>query len=135
MARKKKRADLDDELRGKPRRRAFLGGLFHFLMFPAVRYFILLVIIVALLFWKWSNLVELFGGGLVLMAIAVGIVIIWIWRWKLSSFILRGNRWLAGVAFILAIWGILAFLNLGGSFGLSIISYPKPNIGGILTLL
>jgi len=62
-------------------------------------------------------------------------VIFQIGRKKLSSFILRWNRWLSGVAFLLAIWGILGFLKQGGSVGLSIISYPAPDFIGILRIL
>jgi S-DNA-T family DNA segregation ATPase FtsK/SpoIIIE len=111
-------------------------------MLPGVRHLILLVIIAALLFWQWSNIKALAGmvyellgwGGLVLVVIALSVLIVRLWQRKLSSFIFHANRWLAGVAFILALWGILAFFNLGGSFGLSIISYPAPEFIGALRL-
>ena len=99
---------------------------------PPVRRLILLVIIVALLFWQrsavtsWANNIaskvgQLFGWGLVLIIIALGTLVWVIWRRKLSSLIYHWNQWLGGVAFILAAWGILALFNLGGSFGLAII--------------
>jgi len=107
-----------------------------------MRQIILLAIIVAILYWQWPKIgaaaawsADLLGWGLLFIAVAIVALAVQIRRRKLSSFILRGNRWLAGVAFILAIWGILAFLNLGGSFGLSLISYPAPEIVGILRIL
>jgi len=92
---------------------------------------------------QWSNIVAaaqkvhgLLGwGGLALILIAVCTVIFQIGRRRLSSFILRWNRWLGSVAFLLAIWGILGFLKQGGDFGLGIISYPAPDTVGILSIL
>ncbi|MFQ5997549.1 MAG: DNA translocase FtsK, partial [Dehalococcoidales bacterium] len=96
---------------------------------------ILLAVITALVVWKWSNLVALFGWGLIFIAAAIIMLIVQVKRRKLSSFILRGNRWLGSAALILAIWGILGFFELGGSFGRDIISYPAPEIVGILRIL
>ncbi|MFQ6122074.1 MAG: DNA translocase FtsK [Dehalococcoidales bacterium] len=143
MPRSKRKAYINKTFGGGSRRRSMLGQLFHIVTLPGVRHLILLAIIVAILFWQREKIGEagekvhdLLGwGGLVLMAIAIGIVIARLWRRKLASFILHGNRWLAGAAFILAIWGILGFLNLGGNFGLSIISYPAPEIVGVLRIL
>jgi len=126
-----------DKSRIKPARRSLLGRLFHFLVSPLVRRLILLVAIVAVLFWQWSALtswvasikgsaLELFGWGLVLIAIAVIIIIGMLWRRQLSALARRWrlyqwNKWLGAIAFILTIWGTLALFKLGGSFGLAII--------------
>ena len=126
-----------DKSRIKPTRRSLLGGLFHFLVSPLVRRLILLVAIIALLFWQWPALtswaasimdsaVGLFGWGLILLAIAVIVIIGMILRQQLSTLARRWklyqwNKWLGAIAFALAIWGTLAFFNLGGSFGLAII--------------
>jgi len=139
-----------DNLGVKPERRSLLGGIFHFIVSPLVWRFILLVIIVAVLFWQWGNIgswfagvtestVELFGWGLLLIVIAVLAILGIIWRRQLSSWAHRWklhhwNKWLGGVAFILAVWGILALFNLGGSFGQLIISYDQGLIG-ILCIL
>ena len=139
----------------RPGRQPKLGGrpgwsrFFHFIMLPPVRWLILLVIIVALLFWQWSTLtswaasvkdsaLELFGWGLILIAIAVITIMGLIWRQQLSAFahrwrLYQWNEWLGAIAFILAIWGILAFFNLGGSFGQNIIG--NADFLGVLRLL
>ncbi len=142
MPKSKRKAYIKETFGGKTRRKPAAGNLFRIVTLPAVRNLILLAIIVAILFWQWPNieaavawLADSFAWGLLFIAAAIITVIVQLKRRKLSSFILRGNRWLAGVAFILAIWGILAFFNLGGSFGLSMISYPAPEIVGILRIL
>ena len=89
--------------RGKSRRRPWWVGLLRFMVRPPVGYLVLAVIIVALAYWQWANLVSwasdvrdstlrLFGWGLVFIAIAV-VTLVWVvWRRKLSSFIYHGNR-------------------------------------------
>mgnify|MGYP001097943148 CR=1 FL=1 len=61
---------------------------------------------------------------------------------KLSSLIYHWNQWLGGIAFILAVWGILALfpaggilrqVSLGGNLGLDIIG--SQDIAGILRIL
>ncbi len=123
----------------KPERRSLLGRLFHLLVSPLVRRLILLVIIVAVLFWQWEGLVGVFGWGLVLIAIAVIIIIGLIWRRQLSAWAHRWklhqwHNWLGAIAFTLAVWGILAIFDLGGSFGLRIIDDDQGLIG-ILRIL
>lgn len=128
---------VSDKSRIKPARRSLLGRLFYLLISPLVRRLILLVAIVAVLFWQWDSLiawangvvestVELFGWGLVLIAIAVIIIIGMLWRRQLSALarhwrLYQWNKWLGAIAFILTIWGTLALFKLGGSFGLAII--------------
>ncbi len=119
--------------RVKPERKSLSGGLFRFIVSPLVRRLILLAIIVAVLFWQWSRLVswvtdvtestvELFGWGLVLIAVAIVVIMGIIWRRQLSAWahrwkLYQWNKWLGAIAFILAVWGILAIFDLGGSFG------------------
>ena len=118
-------------------------------MLPSIWRLILLLLIVALLFWKRANLVSwatdvsdstlrLFGWGLLLIAIAIGTLVGMLWRRRLLSLLRHWNRWLGGIAFALAAWGTLAFfpgtgilqrVSLGGSFGQSIsgqdiVAYP-----------
>ena len=135
MAKKRKTPKINNnEPRKKVgrRRRSFLGGLFHFLW--AIRNFILLAIIVGLIVWKWSSLVDTFGWGLLFIAAAVITLIVQIKRRKFSSFFIRLNRWLGAAAFILAIWGILAIFELGGSFGQNIARYSAPEIENVLRI-
>ncbi len=122
--------------------KSWLGQLFHLAITTPFRQLILLAVLTAILFWQWSNivaawasLVRLFGWGLVFIAVAIGTLVIQIARRKLSSFIRHGNRWLGSIALILAIWGIMAFFNMGGNFGLGIISYPAPEFIGALRIL
>ena len=148
MAKMKAKASVGGEsrgklLRGSPRGRTSSGrGL------PWVRRLILLGIIVALLFWQWPTItswasntwggtVKLFGWGLLIIAIAVGVLVGLIVARKLSSLVYHWNRWLGGIAFVLAVWGILAlpFFRLGGSVGRSIIDFWAPDYVGILRIV
>jgi S-DNA-T family DNA segregation ATPase FtsK/SpoIIIE len=113
------------------------GGFFHFLWSPWVRRPILLVIVLAVLFWQWNNIASwfdgiaestlgLFGWGLVLIALAVIITIGIIFRRQISAFAVRWklyqwNKVLAAAAFLFAVWGILALFGLGGRFGETLI--------------
>ena len=142
--------DNGDNFRVKPERRSLRRGIFYFIVSPLVWRFILLVIIVAVLFWQWGRItswftdvtestVELFGWGLVLIAVAVIVIMGLIWRRQLSAWahhwrLHQWNKWLGAIAFILAVWGILALFNLGGSFGQLIINDDQGLIG-ILCIL
>lgn len=110
-----------------------IGGFFRFLWSPWVRRFLILVSVMAVLFWQWDNIAAwldeitentlgLFGWGLVLMVLAAIIVTGIIFRRQISDFIIRWklyqwNKWMGAAAFFFAIWGVLALSNLGGSFG------------------
>ena len=125
----------------KAKRKSGRGGVFHFLTLPPVRSLILVIIIVALLFWQWPNItllatdiLALFGWGLIFIAIAIGTIVGLVWRRKLLSLIYHWNQWLGSIACILAVWGILALFDLGGSLGLRIIDYDLGLIG-ILRIL
>ncbi|MBE9482941.1 MAG: DNA translocase FtsK, partial [Chloroflexi bacterium] len=120
----------------KPVKKSWWNRLFHFGALSWMWRLIPIVLIVALIFWQWSAVTSwvnntvnkvwgLFGWGLVLIAVVVIIILGILWRRQLSTLARRWklyqwNKWLGGVAFILAIWGILSLFNLGGSFGLSI---------------
>ncbi len=132
----------------KPTGKSGRSRLFHFIGLPPVRRFIMVVLVLALLFWQWeavtswvSSIAEgiwgLFGLGLLIIAAAIGTLVWLTWRRKLPSLIHRWNQWLGGIAFILAAWGILAlpFFRLGGSFGRSIIDFLSPDYVGILRII
>lgn len=119
-----------------PKRRSWWNWLF----FPAIA----LAVILILLIWQWQNIAlwisntinntwELLGWGLALIVITALTMVSVLWRWKISPFIRHFNRWLGGIVFALAVWGILSFFNQGGSFGLDIIGYP--DFYGILRIL
>jgi S-DNA-T family DNA segregation ATPase FtsK/SpoIIIE len=139
-----------DQPRAKPGRGLSPGRLFRFLVLPPVRRLLLFVIILALLFWQWSAIsswasditdttLGMFGWGLVLIVVAVIVVTAIIFRRRLLDFIRRWklyqwNKWLGATALLLAVWGLLALLGMGGSFGLGIIADDQGVIG-ILRIL
>ncbi len=123
----------------KPKQKSLLGRLFGLAISAPVRRLILVLAILALLFWQWDRLaswvtdvkettVGLFGWGLVLIAVALIIAMGVIWRRQLSALVHRWklyqwNKWLGAASFILAVWGILALFDLGGRIGLGIVDY------------
>jgi len=103
-----------------------------------------MVIIAIALWWFWPQLTwgassiagstyELFGWGIFLIVIALGILAGLLWQRKQSSLIYRWNRWLGGIAFIFATWGILALFNRGGNFGFNLID--NQGVTGILRVV
>jgi S-DNA-T family DNA segregation ATPase FtsK/SpoIIIE len=118
-------------------------SFFRILISTPVRQLLMTAVIVVLLAVYWDNivdgfnsLVDLFGVGLAFIIIAIIILIVLIWKRKLSTLFYYWNRWLGGIAFVLAIWGILAFspesntfeYGLGGKFGRGIIAYDAPAV-------
>ena len=104
------------------------GGFFNFVTQAPVRRLLLTIAIVAVIWWQWGNITTaaentwaLFGWGLLIIAGAICTIIGVIWAKKVLSVIYNWNKWLGGIAFVFIAWGILAFLDLGGSFGDGII--------------
>ena len=135
----KRKAIVNDQPKGrrKPRKKSWLSQLLRMAISTPARQLIMIVIIVVLLAVfrdkiesAFGSLIDLFGWGLVFIAIAIVTLIVMTWRRKLGTLIFHWNRWLGSIALILAIWGILAFLPigriLGGSFGRDIIAFPAP---------
>lgn len=144
MARKKAPKNNKPVTRKKPGRQpaeSTLGAFLRFLVSSPVRQIIMTVIVVILLavFWDnirgaFTNLRELFGWGVLFIFAAIVTIITMLWRRRLGSLFFHWNRWLGGIAFVLAVWGILAAINhptdnftrgLGGSFGREIIDYTN----------
>jgi S-DNA-T family DNA segregation ATPase FtsK/SpoIIIE len=128
----KKKAKRQPAQETKPKGKPWWKRFSHFIMLAPVRRLILVVIIVALLFWHWSTItawaagvsdstLALFGWGLILIIFALGTLVGIVWGRRVLSVIYHWNQWLGGVAFTLAAWGIIAFFQLGGSFGQAII--------------
>ena len=148
----KKRSNVRGKSRGKTRRQSWLNKLLRFIVLAPFRYWqlTLTIVIAALLYWQWEVVVgwifgviggtlRLFGWGLVFIALAVGTLAGILWMRKFSSVIRHWNQWLGGVAFVLSVWGILAFFpgegllwgySLGGNFGQGIIG--NTNVAAIL---
>jgi len=146
---KSKPANIRNKPARKPKRRSWWSRLFHFVTLPPVRSLILLIIIVAILFWQWSNItllatdiLRLLGWGLVFIVIAAGTLVGLVRLRKLSSLIYHWNQWLGGIALIIAVWGMLALfpaegilhpVSLGGKVGLGIID--TQDLFGILRIV
>ncbi|MFQ5826635.1 MAG: hypothetical protein ACE5IA_04675, partial [Dehalococcoidia bacterium] len=86
-----------------------------------------------------TNLVQTFGAGTAIFFVAAGVLLWALWRQtllKMLGQIARSlrywNQWLAAVAFGLAGFGILAFIEVGGSLGERVIA--TPDVWGILRL-
>lgn len=136
----KKKVNIKGGTRRKPKARSAWGVFFRFVLLP----FALLFVIGGVIVWQWATLTSwaasvekvvwgLFGWGLVLIAIAVVTLVGVIWGGKLLSLFRHWNQWLGGIAYLLAVWGILAFFLIGGRIGLGIIGYI--NFNGILRIL
>lgn len=114
-------------------------SFFRFLFSKWVRRTVLLIAILALLFWQWDNIynwitvtvtdaIGVLGWGLILIALAILIIVCIIYRKTIGAFIERyklylWNKWLGGAAIFFAVWGILGLFDVGGSFGRIIVSY------------
>ncbi len=136
---------------GKQPAESTLGAFLRFLMSTPMRQLIMTVIIVVLLFVFrqslsdfFDTLREFFGWGLLFIFAAIVAIITMIWRRNFGTLFRRWNRWLGGIAFVLAVWGILGAVDytneymengLGGSFGREIIDYENWNIIYALRIL
>jgi len=150
---KRKKTDSRSKSKGGSKRRPWWRGWLRFLWLPPVRYTLIAAIIAALVYWQWSAIVSwvnsvvdatlrLFGWGWLFIILAL-ISIVWvIWRRKFRFAFRHLYQYLGGIAFVLAAWGILAFIpgegvlrsvNLGGNFGLGIIGETS-FIGGLRIL-
>jgi S-DNA-T family DNA segregation ATPase FtsK/SpoIIIE len=107
---------------------------FAFVASPAVRRLILLVVVVALLYLIWDLMFARLGYGLVLIAIALGLLVWMAWNQRFSVVKRRWNWVLGGISLFFAVWGILGFSALGGTFGQSMIGSPNvsPTAGRLL---
>jgi len=129
---------------GKPGRKAGgkqpVKGHSYFPTWRVAWRVILIAAIVGVLYWQWSNLTawaidirdstwNLFGWGLPLLIVALLILGVVLWLRRSSPLLVRFRQWLGGIAFTMAIWGLLAFSALGGSIGQHLIGYPSNFIG------
>ena len=140
----KRKTNIPSKSRGKPKGKQSGNWLFRFSVWRIVWRVIAVTLVVGLLYWQWAPLtswaanirdetLRLFGWGLLLLVIALGSIGEVLWRRRHASLTSRFRQWLGGIAFTIAIWGILGFANLGGRIGLGIIGYP--NYIGILRIV
>jgi len=138
----KRKAKTPNKPRGKTKGRQADSGLFHFPAWRVVWRIILIAVIIGILSWQWQTLASwaasvrdqtwgFFGWGLLLLTIALITLGIALWYQKSSPLIVRFRQWWGGIAFTLAIWGILAYFVLGGRFGQYLISYQGSTFIGI----
>jgi len=69
---------------------------------------------------------DMLGWGIALIALALLTLVALGWRRRLSLLVRHWNQWLGGLVALLGGWGILAFFELGGSFGQAIIGPSDP---------
>jgi S-DNA-T family DNA segregation ATPase FtsK/SpoIIIE len=101
----------------------------RFFASQVVRRLILIVVIAVLLYFLWENIFGLFGYGLIIIAVALVLLIWVVWRQRFSVVKRRWNWILGGISLACAVWGILAFFEVGGRIGQSIIHAPDPGGG------
>ncbi len=127
----------------RPAGRSGGGGFFRFIISRPARNIILIVIVIVLLAVFRDSLDSFFqdlrsalGWGVLFILAAVITLITLAWRSQLGSLIRHWNRWLGGIVFVLAVWGILGSFSAsgtlfpkgpGGSFGRNIVFYPNSN--------
>ena len=72
------------------------------------------------------------GWGILLIAIVLVVLIFAIWRRKVLSLFRNWRKCLGVIALALAAWGILAFYDVGGAFGLGVIG--EKNLAGAMRI-
>jgi S-DNA-T family DNA segregation ATPase FtsK/SpoIIIE len=141
---KKRSANRQPRREPKPKERAGGKSFFRFILLAPVRRLILTIIFLGLIIWHWTTIsnwvdsvwagtTDLFGWGLFFFFLALGFIIGVIWGRRVLAVIYHWNQWLGAVAFIFVVWGILAFFELGGSFGEGIIGSAS-FLGGLRLL-
>jgi len=90
----------------------------------------LIVVIVALLYVFWEGMLTLFGYGLIIITIALASLVWMAWRQQFSVVKHRWNWILGGISLAFAVWGILSFFALGGTFGQDLIGASNM-VGGL----
>jgi S-DNA-T family DNA segregation ATPase FtsK/SpoIIIE len=145
----------NDTRKNKSRReipvRPSSGGSFSLfgskMLWQLIAAFILLVLMA--LFWSriqpfFEEMRSLFGYGVIAIVVAIFGLFTLAWRRKLGTLIHYWNRWLGGIAFTLAAWGILGIIEyhsdllkngLGGSFGRSLVLNPSDGMSTFMGAL
>ncbi len=124
MPKVKRRVTPRPKQKGMPKRPVWKRFL-AFVASPVVRRLVLIVVVVALLYWWgaviWESLATLFGFGLIIIAIALGVAIWVVWQGRFRTLAKHWNSFVGGIILALAVWGMLSFFDLGGTFGQSMI--------------
>jgi len=107
---------------------------------------ILIALGVWILYWQWPNMTSwaadtkneimaLFGWGLPLLITAISVLSVITRRKRKRSLLFRFRSWLAGITLMFAVWGMLSFLNRGGSIGLAITGQDITGYPVVLSIL
>ena len=80
----------------------------------------------------YSNIRDAVGLGSIFIILAILTLIFLIWRRQVLSLFRNGLKWLGAIVLVFAAWGILAFFDLGGTFGMGIIG--AKNVSGALII-
>jgi S-DNA-T family DNA segregation ATPase FtsK/SpoIIIE len=135
MPKGKRRATSRPKQKGMEQRPVWKRFL-AFVASPVVRRLILVVVVVGLLYWWgaviWQRLLTLFGFGLVIIAIALGVAVWVVWRGRFRTVAKHWNSFVGGTMVAFAVWGLLSFFGLGGSFCQGIIG--TSTIFGVLVI-
>ena len=140
----KKRSPRQVKAKPRPLWIRFLGFLLRILrrlFTPPGLYFTLLAAVAGVVYWQWANItawvrsvvdntVSLFGWGLTILFLSLLTIVVLAVRRRLSALWYGWRYWLSIVAFLAAIWGTLAFWNLGGDVGKGIIG-GRDFLGGL----
>ena len=110
-------------------------GISNFIFSAKFLIILLIVVIAGLIYWflpeitswmgsTWTNLLDTFGIGLLLILIAIVLLIWLIAGNKWSAFFKSWNYWFGAISFCFAAWGLIAFFNpsLSGNIGTAIIT-------------
>lgn len=125
---------------GRKSKGPFLWRLIRFFVVPPVGYLTLTAAVAALIYWQrqaivdwitsWSTYIfGLFGWGLLFLVIAVAALAWVLWQRRLLYTLRHANQALGAVLFMLAAWGILGLLGLGGSFGWGVVGSASFVVG------
>ncbi len=141
MRRKNPMDKLKSRTKNRPVRRGSSGGAtYRFFTSRPFWYLVILFVIVALvaIFHREVNdfflaVFETIGWGLVFFAVLIITLLTLGWRRRLDVIPHYWYRWIGGICFVLAVWGILGLIRyqnlltpngLGGSFGKIIVGSP-----------
>ena len=112
------------KIKAESRRKSSRSKLLRFVILP--------VVALAVVLWFWEEISSWFAGiafgtatvlgwGALFIIIALAILVVLLALQKQSSLIHHWNRWLGVVVFMFAVWAIMAWQRVGGSFGFSLI--------------
>ncbi|OGO20133.1 MAG: hypothetical protein A2Z15_03050, partial [Chloroflexi bacterium RBG_16_50_11] len=140
MPKKNVLSNIKARAKNRPVKRGASGNSFRFFTSEPFWYLVAVFVIVALIAIYHEEILAAIGWGIIFVIGALIVLGILIWRRKLRLLYRRWYRWLGGISFVLAAWGILGLIQyyprltpngLGGGFGFAIVGSPNPGTMGI----